>query len=466
LNLSMLPAVPTVSVIVNTLNRARSLENTLLGLRQLRYPSFEIIVVCGPCTDDTLAMLERYRDDVRIASCPEANLSISRNLGLSLAANELVAFIDDDSIPEPDWLDRLVEGLSTSRAAAVGGFIRDNRGFAYQHQIITANRLGEARDRPPPGEPLGADEFVSPTGTNICFRRERLLDIGGFDEEFGYFLEETDVNLRLHERGWSISYAPEAEVQHYFLENEMRSRERVPRSLYQIARSKAYFCWTHGRARYPDRIIQKRLNDFRAQQRRNLWWFALTGRLSRSDTHRLLGEIDRGFADGARTADAAADDRQASRPVEAGRVPPRPAAEELANGARRPRLCWIEGLKANVPSALPAAMVSLGHEVTMISPAKPGATAIRFDGVWRHRLGRGVRPGYRLWERYERAAVREVGRIQPRRRFDFVFCSDDARAAFAPLSELGIDVVAAAETPESAGELDGFVRSALASRPI
>ena len=464
MNLSTLPAFPTVSVIVNTLNRVRSLENTLLGLLQLRYPNFEIIVVCGPCTDGSLAMLERYREDIRIAVCPEANLSVSRNLGLNLARTELVAFIDDDSIPEPDWLDRLVEGLSASGAAAVGGFIRDNRGFAYQHRIVTANRLGEARDRPPPGEPLGPDEFVSPTGTNICFRREPLLDIGGFDEEFGYFLEETDVNLRLHERGWSISYAPEAEVQHYFLENQMRSRGRVPRSLYQIARSKAYFCWTHGRGRYPDSTIQQRLNGFRAQQRRNLWWFALTGRLSRSDTHRLIGEIDRGFADGARTAAAASSERLTPRTVDARHEPPRPFAEEQ-NGSRRPRLCWIEGHKAKAPSDLPVAMVGLDHEVTMISPAKSGATAVRFDGVWRHRLGPGARPGYRLWERYERAAAREVGRIQPRRRFDFVFCADADRAAFAPLSQLGINVVAAAETPHTPRELDCFVRSALASKP-
>jgi len=57
LKLSPLPAAPGVSVIVNTLNRMGSLENTLLGLRQLRYPDFEIVVVHGPCTDETLAVL-------------------------------------------------------------------------------------------------------------------------------------------------------------------------------------------------------------------------------------------------------------------------------------------------------------------------------------------------------------------------------------------------------------------------
>ena len=132
LKLSALPATPGVSVIVNTLNRMGSLENTLLGLRQLRYPDVEIIVVHGPCTDETLALLERHREFIRIAACPIMNLSVSRNIGLRLAAKDLVAFIDDDAVPEPDWLDRLVSGFTGPAVAAVGGFIRDQAGVAYQ----------------------------------------------------------------------------------------------------------------------------------------------------------------------------------------------------------------------------------------------------------------------------------------------------------------------------------------------
>ena len=463
MKLPALPASPGVSVIVNTLNRMGSLENTLLGLRQLRYPDFEIVVVHGPCTDETLAILERHRDAIRIASCPIMNLSASRNIGLRLAAKDLVAFIDDDAVPEPDWLDRLVTGFSNPEVAAVGGFIRDQDGVAFQHQIIVANRLGDARSFAPPASPLGRGAFFSPTGTNICIRRACLAHIGGFDEAFAYFLEETDVNLRLVDRGWTIGFVPDAEVHHYFLENEVRNKTRVPRSLYQLARSKAYFCWKHGPGHLPTSEIHRRLARHRAQLRRHLVWFQFTGQLSGADARRLRSELDLGLADGEHTA------RQASGVAAtfAGALPVDPTPAPPARRDRRARVCWISApASASTGDAidvLPLELAGLGGEVTAISPAAGSGTSIRFDGAWRHRVGSGAPKQLGFWRRYAAAALREVERIQPRRCFDIVVCPRELEAALAPLSARGIMVLASSAL--TAHDLNAAIRSAPAAQP-
>src|SRR5438067_221977 len=115
----------SVSVIINTLNRATSLRVTLESLRRLSYDCFEVIVVNGPSIDATEAVLAEFAPSIQIARCAEANLSVSRNVGLELASGDLVAFIDDDAVPYERWLDDLVPHFDTPEVAGVGGFVFD-----------------------------------------------------------------------------------------------------------------------------------------------------------------------------------------------------------------------------------------------------------------------------------------------------------------------------------------------------
>ena len=70
-----------VSVVINTYNRGPSLRRTLDSFRYLNHDAFEVIVVNGPSTDDTDAVLEEYRGRIKIGRCPEVNISKSRNAG-------------------------------------------------------------------------------------------------------------------------------------------------------------------------------------------------------------------------------------------------------------------------------------------------------------------------------------------------------------------------------------------------
>ena len=117
--------VTPISVVVCTLNRRYSLERTLVALRDQTYPRFEVVVVTGPSTDGTAEMLGRFADRARLVDCREASVGLARNVGVQHAAGDILAFIDDDAIPPPAWLERLVVPFEDERVGSVGGPVFD-----------------------------------------------------------------------------------------------------------------------------------------------------------------------------------------------------------------------------------------------------------------------------------------------------------------------------------------------------
>src|SRR6266851_526962 len=94
----------SVSVVIVTLNRASWLSSVLSALRHQNYSPFEIIVVNGPSTDNTEEVLVKYADMIRAGRCLQHNLSTSRNIGIEMAEGDFVAFLDDDAVPDENWL--------------------------------------------------------------------------------------------------------------------------------------------------------------------------------------------------------------------------------------------------------------------------------------------------------------------------------------------------------------------------
>ena len=194
---------PRVSVVINTLNRAPYLRRLLGSLSHLDYPSFEVVVVNGPSTDGTEALLAEFEGRIKVAGCPEANLSRSRNIGIAAAAGDIVAFIDDDALPgSPEWLTDLVAALVRSpRAAGSGGPVL--QGDAERHEFdggATSDYGFQAFNRTQLralGVALDGKRWVRRVpGGNCAFRHDVLLEIGGFDEAIPYYLDEADVCLR------------------------------------------------------------------------------------------------------------------------------------------------------------------------------------------------------------------------------------------------------------------------------
>lgn len=109
-----------VSVVVCTNNGSATLRECLEGVLALRHASYEVIVVCDGCTDDS-AQVARGFARARVIETPRRGLAAARNTGMEAASGEVIAYIDDDAIPDPDWLSNLVAVFDSDRFAAAGG---------------------------------------------------------------------------------------------------------------------------------------------------------------------------------------------------------------------------------------------------------------------------------------------------------------------------------------------------------
>jgi glycogen(starch) synthase len=242
-----------VTIVINTYNRCQSLALTLQSLEWLDYDNFEVVVVNGPSTDGTDALLAGMPDRVKVARCENRNLSESRNIGIRMASGDIVAFIDDDAYPDPAWLNDLVSVFAWDEVAAVGGPVFAHTGYDLQVWYSRADRLGrfwtDFESSPNPSQLLafpGSQQFTYTIGTNSLFRRDRLVELGGFDEEFAYYLDETDLCCRFVDAGYVVAAQERGFVYHKFLPSDIRERSDVVRDWYQILKSKFYFTLKHG----------------------------------------------------------------------------------------------------------------------------------------------------------------------------------------------------------------------------
>jgi glycogen(starch) synthase len=287
------------SVVICTDGRAHSLRNTLESLRFLDYARFEVCVVHGPTADGTRELLVEYAGRVKVAACPQRNLSMARNIGIALAAGEIVAFIDDDGLAEPEWLDHLEAAFLDPSVGGAGGVVYDHTGSSPQYWYSSANRLGRAdwaRATP-------ADEFNFPfsfnipyvQGTNSAFRRDALIAIGGFDEEIEFYLDETDVCCRMVDAGYQIRQLPNAVVHHKFLPSAIRNENRVTRNLYPIIKNKIYFSLVNNRGHCSlDQVIRDGL-DFIEAHEKDLRLHVENSRLLPEDLDTYRNDVERAW---------------------------------------------------------------------------------------------------------------------------------------------------------------------------
>ncbi|WP_146590491.1 glycosyltransferase family 2 protein [Puniceibacterium confluentis] len=299
------PTTPTVSVVIVSRDRPLALDLCLTGVAQLDYPAFEVVVVACP---RGCAQVADRRDAGLIKLIPydEPNISAARNRGVAQAAGEIVAFIDDDAVPEPTWLHHLTQPFVTPEVAAAGGYVRGRNGISFQWKARSVDHRGNTADLDLGGD---APRVLSPAegraikleGTNMALRRDLLAEIGGFDPGFRFYLDETDLNMRLARAGHLTAIVPLAQVHHGYGASVRRGRDRTPRDLREIGASQMLFLRKH----CPEADRQDAWDHFRAQQRLRLLRLMQTGPLAADDVAHLLRGLERGRRDGlARSPDS------------------------------------------------------------------------------------------------------------------------------------------------------------------
>lgn len=437
-----MPSQPRVSVICNTLNRAGALESMLRSLQQLTYPHVEVIVVAGPCNDNTDEVLTRWSSAIRVRRCPEPNLSMSRNIGIEAAAGEIVAFIDDDGVAEPAWLDELVSMYDSDEVAAVGGVAFDHTGYTYQCRFNSVDRMGNARwDHASPIDTWcapGGWEVPYTIGTNASFRRDRLVEVGGFDEEFEYYLDESDVCMRLVDAGYVVRQSEHAPVHHKFLTSRIRDPQRITLNLFPIIKNKIYFSMVNGRLHCGLTELFADNARFARNQLLNVQQHHDRGDISAEQLAAAERTIEQGWeaglAAGFRGRQVLLADRGSTTTErEFKPFPTRTGVEG------RLRVCLVTqtlppdevGGISRYISDVARALVDRGHEVRLITSGATHSTVDLEDGVWVHRIVKDAPtappvlvedPPGRIWSNAS-AVADEVVRIHQQRPVDAVYAA-------------------------------------------
>ena len=219
------PSSLTFSVVICTRDRAKELECCLDAVSRQRYPYFDVLVV-DDAPHDAAAFEIARRWGVLYVMEPQPGLSRARNLGLRASSGEIIAFLDDDAVPDPNWLQNLAVEFKDPQVAAVAGRIQELRApgepLSEVGEFYSLDCLGDQRrsvDRENPQWFEIANFGGIGQGSNMAFRRSALHSWAGFDHRLGRGSrisggEEHYAFFSLIERGYRAVYAPDAQVYH------------------------------------------------------------------------------------------------------------------------------------------------------------------------------------------------------------------------------------------------------------
>lgn len=206
-----------VSIVIATYGRESCLVDTIRSVMAQDYPAFELLVVDqSPRHLPEVQSFLREFDDPRyryfLVTPP--SLPAARNFGLSQSTGDIIVYIDDDVVLEPDFIQAHVETYRESpQIGAVGGRVRvpgegiSEHLFRFEPDGTTTGELDI---------PDEEADLETARGCNMSFRRVLLEQLGGFDPSYqgNALREETDMCFRLRARGYRVRYAARAMLTH------------------------------------------------------------------------------------------------------------------------------------------------------------------------------------------------------------------------------------------------------------
>lgn len=202
------------------MNRWDQLQSAVRSIVDELSDHDELIVVIDHNADLLAKAGPEFSDHAVLANNGIQGLSGARNTGVEAARGDLVLFLDDDAEAEPGWMDEIAQPFTDPEVVGVGGFAEPawHSGSAPSWMPDEFYWVVGCSYR---GLPTTQAEIRNPIGCNMAFRRQPVLDAGGFSSDLGRVGtkpvggEETDLSIRvLSQFGGRILFAPTARVMH------------------------------------------------------------------------------------------------------------------------------------------------------------------------------------------------------------------------------------------------------------
>jgi GT2 family glycosyltransferase len=215
---------PYVSVIIVNCDGRDYLQACLAALRGQSYVDFETIVVDNGSRDGSADFVEQnYGDWVRLIRLPEnRGYAGGNNAGIHAAKGTCIALLNNDTVVDSEWLDQLVRCvMSEEKIGMVGSkILNDDRREEIDNtgHLIYPDGLNRGRGRLEIdcGQYDGKTDILFPSGCAALYRKKMLDEIGGFDETFFAYGDDTDIGLHGRCLGYQARYCPTAVVYHKY----------------------------------------------------------------------------------------------------------------------------------------------------------------------------------------------------------------------------------------------------------
>lgn len=249
-----------VSVVIVTRNRVKPLARSLKALAKSNYKISEVIVVDNGSDDNTLKALNEKQKGVKvIANKKNKGAAAGRNIGANSAQSELIFFLDDDAYINSETIGECVKTILKDKKIAIvqtmvmSSFDKKKiLGIAHDINITTSRITAYGINEIDRGQ-YKAEQDIPMVGTGWLVRKKIFNEVSGFDEKFFVPYEDSDLSIRVRQKGYRIVFNPKAKIWHDDIKpTEINPRVRSigiasPERAFFVGRNKVYFMKKHAK---------------------------------------------------------------------------------------------------------------------------------------------------------------------------------------------------------------------------
>ncbi len=223
-----------VSIILPTYNRINTLKECVLSVQSQSYQNWELIIIDDSSTDDVEIFIQPFiLDDMRILYHKnkfKKGLPGSRNVGISISKYDLILFIEDDLILEPNMLELLLNAYNTIESSGEPvGAIAPSRPWIYDKDLSTKEYIDNFLESPCKRSRYTGiiscnfvpkfQKVMEVPDVHSCslYPKKVITEVGGYDEKRyagNYLYEETDLNFRIMKYKYKLYFEPKAVMYH------------------------------------------------------------------------------------------------------------------------------------------------------------------------------------------------------------------------------------------------------------
>jgi len=188
-------STPLVTINILSFNRKDELRYTLIKIYEQEYKNIEVIVVDNASNDGSPEMVKNDFPEVQLIQLNK-NIGIAGwNKGFKTAKGEYVLVLDDDSFPEKDAIQKVIDNINGNETAVYAFSVYNFKRNFYETEYFVAPY----------------NQFV---GCGALINKKIFFLIGEFDESLFIYCHESDFAMRVIEAGYRMEFVKEARINH------------------------------------------------------------------------------------------------------------------------------------------------------------------------------------------------------------------------------------------------------------